>query len=79
MSAVRIPGNQALPSRASQIVDVPETCKDVIQRHGVPGAFVEFYDDPGQFIETLDVWWSINHYETDCREHGIPINQQLSA
>jgi len=38
---------------------------------------IEFYDDNGKFIETLDVWWYINHYETHCREHGIPINKQL--
>lgn len=38
---------------------------------------IEFFDDKGNFIETLDVWWYINHYETYCREHGIPINKQL--
>ena len=38
---------------------------------------VEFYDDKGNFAETLDVWWFINHYETYCREHGLPINKQL--
>jgi len=38
---------------------------------------IEFYDENGGFIETLDVWWFINHYETYCREHGIPINPQL--
>jgi len=37
----------------------------------------EFYDENGKFIETLDVWWFINHYETYCREQGIPINKQL--
>ncbi len=38
---------------------------------------IEFYDEHGGFVETFDVWWFINHYETWCREHGIPINQQL--
>jgi hypothetical protein len=28
-------------------------------------------------MDTLDVWWFMNHYETYCREHGIPINKQL--
>jgi hypothetical protein len=37
----------------------------------------EFYDDQGNFVETLDIWWFINHYESYCREHGIPINRQL--
>jgi hypothetical protein len=26
---------------------------------------------------TADVWWYMNHYETYCKEHGIPINPQL--
>ena len=38
---------------------------------------IEFYDDKGNFVQTLDVWWFINHYESYCREHSIPINKQL--
>jgi hypothetical protein len=38
---------------------------------------IEFYDENANFLETLDVWWYINHYETYCREHNIPINKQL--
>ncbi len=38
---------------------------------------IEFYDDKGQFVETIDVWWFINHYETYCREQGLPINKAL--
>ena len=37
----------------------------------------EFYDENGGFIETLDVWWYINHYETYCRTHNLPINEKL--
>jgi 2,4'-dihydroxyacetophenone dioxygenase len=37
----------------------------------------EFYDEHGNFVETLDVWWFINHYESYCREHGLRINKQL--
>lgn len=37
----------------------------------------EFFDEDGNHIETLDVWWFINHYETYCRENGLPINEQL--
>ena len=40
MAAVHIPGIQAPPSTAYQIVDVPENYRDVIQRHGIPGTFV---------------------------------------
>jgi 2,4'-dihydroxyacetophenone dioxygenase len=38
---------------------------------------LEFYDDKGNFVETVDVWWFINHYQSYRREHGIPINKQL--
>lgn len=37
----------------------------------------EFYDEDGALIETRDIWWFINHYESYCREHGLPINQAL--
>ena len=37
----------------------------------------DFFDEKGGFIETLDIWWYINHYESYCREHGIAINEQL--
>jgi len=38
---------------------------------------LEWYDDKGNFVETSDVWFFMNHYETYCREHGIPLNKQL--
>ncbi len=38
---------------------------------------IEFYDDQGGFVESLDVWWYINHYESYCKEHGLAINPQL--
>jgi hypothetical protein len=38
---------------------------------------IEFYDDNGQFVDTADVWWFINHYETYCREHGMEPNPKL--
>jgi 2,4'-dihydroxyacetophenone dioxygenase len=28
-------------------------------------------------METVDVFWFINHYETYCQEQGIPIDQRL--
>jgi 2,4'-dihydroxyacetophenone dioxygenase len=37
----------------------------------------EFYDETGNHVETLDVWWFINHYESHCREHGLAINKSL--
>jgi len=38
---------------------------------------LEFYDLEGQWTETLDVFWFINHYVSYCEAHGIPINKQL--
>jgi hypothetical protein len=37
----------------------------------------EYFDENGNFTETLDIWWFINHYESYCREQGIAINEQL--
>lgn len=38
---------------------------------------LEFLDEHDRVLETVDVFWFINHYETYCRENGIPINKQL--
>ena len=38
---------------------------------------IEFYDGDGKFIDTIDVWWFINHYEEGCRALGVPVNKQL--
>ena len=38
---------------------------------------IDFHDESGKLIETTDVWWFINHYESYCRENGIPINKEL--
>jgi 2,4'-dihydroxyacetophenone dioxygenase len=38
---------------------------------------IDFFDEQGRFVEQLDVWWFINHYETYCRAHAVPINEQL--
>ena len=37
----------------------------------------EFYDENGVHVETLDVWWFMNHYESYCAEHGLTPNPQL--
>jgi 2,4'-dihydroxyacetophenone dioxygenase len=37
----------------------------------------EFYDSQGNFVETLDIWWFINHYESYCRANDIPLNPEL--
>ena len=40
-------------------------------------ASLEFYDDQDNLLETLDVFWFINHYVSYCREHGLKINEKL--
>jgi 2,4'-dihydroxyacetophenone dioxygenase len=38
---------------------------------------LEFYDDNDALLETLDVFWFINHYVSYCREHGLKLNEKL--
>ena len=38
---------------------------------------IDFYDDKAVLVQTADVWWFIDHYESHCRAHGIPINEKL--
>ncbi len=38
---------------------------------------IEFFDDNDGLLETLDVFWFIDHYVSYCREHGLEINKKL--
>jgi len=38
---------------------------------------LEFYDDKNNLLETLDVFWFMDHYLNYCREHGVAINKKL--
>lgn len=38
---------------------------------------IEFFDERDNLLETLDVFWFINHYVSYCEEHGLKINQKL--
>jgi 2,4'-dihydroxyacetophenone dioxygenase len=38
---------------------------------------LEFYDEKNNLLETLDVFWFIDHYLNYCREHGTAINKKL--
>ena len=55
------------------VTDDPNGMKALFHMQGAN----EFFDENGNHVETLDVWWFMNHYETYCREHNIPINKQL--
>ncbi|MXO66634.1 2,4'-dihydroxyacetophenone dioxygenase family protein [Altericroceibacterium endophyticum] len=55
------------------VTDHPEGCKLFGWMQGP----IEFYDEDANFVESVDVWWFINHYETHCREHGLTPNPKL--
>ena len=55
------------------VTDDPNGMKALFHMQGAN----EFFDENGNHVETLDVWWFINHYESYCREHGIPTNPKL--
>ena len=38
---------------------------------------LEFLDEQDRVVETVDVFWFINHYETYCQAKGIPIDERL--
>jgi quercetin dioxygenase-like cupin family protein len=62
------------PGHAHTLVtDEPDGMKAFFWMQGAN----EFFDENGNHVQTLDVWWFIEHYETYCREHGLEINRQL--
>lgn len=38
---------------------------------------LEFYDDQDNLMQTLDVFWMIDHYLSYCRQKGLKINEKL--
>jgi len=34
-------------------------------------------DDEDRVVETADVFWFVNHYETYCQEQGMPTDERL--
>jgi len=63
-----------MPGAAHTLVtDDPSGMKALFWMQGAN----EFYDADGNFVETLDVWWFMNHYESYCEEQGLPINKAL--
>lgn len=38
---------------------------------------LEFVDENDNVLETLDVFWFIDHYVTYCREKGLKLNEKL--
>jgi len=55
------------------VSDDPNGMKTIFWLNGA----IEFFDDDDNLVETLDVFWFINHYVSYCRERGIPLNKKL--
>jgi len=55
------------------VSDDPNGMKTIFVLNGS----LDFVDDNDQLIETLDVFWFIDHYTSYCRKNGIPINKRL--
>ena len=54
------------------VSDDPNGMKTIFWLNGA----IEFFDDNDNLLETLDVFWFINHYVSYCRENGLPINKK---
>ena len=66
------------------ITEVPGESHTLVTEHpqgvklfGWMQGAIEFYDENANFVETTDVWWFMNHYESHCKANGLPINPQL--
>ena len=73
---VASPGGLILevPGEAHTLVtEHPEGCRLFGWMQGP----IEFYDEHANPVETVDVWWNMNHYESHCRANNIPINPKL--
>ena len=55
------------------VSDDPNGMKTIFWLNGS----IDFFDDNDNLLETLDVFWFIDHYLSYCREHGIKINDKL--
>jgi 2,4'-dihydroxyacetophenone dioxygenase len=55
------------------VSDNPQGMKTFFLLNGA----IEFFDENDNLMQTLDVFWFIDHYVTYCRENGIPINKKL--
>jgi len=66
----------------SYVQESPGATHTLVSDEGMKTVFwlnssLEFYDERDQLLETLDVFWFIDHYLSFCREHGIKINKKL--
>ena len=55
------------------VSDDPDGMKTIFVLNGS----LDFVDDNDHLLETLDVFWFIDHYTSYCKKNNIPINQKL--
>jgi 2,4'-dihydroxyacetophenone dioxygenase len=66
----------------SYVHESPGAIHTLVSDHGMKAFFwlngsLEFYDDQDNLLQTLDVFWFIDHYLSHCRKHGLKINEKL--
>jgi len=66
----------------SYVQESPGATHTLVSDEGMKTVFwlnssLEFYDDQDKLLETLDVFWFMDHYLSFCRGHGIKINKKM--
>lgn len=66
----------------SYVQESPGAIHTLVSDEGMKTIFwlngsLEFFDEKNHLLETLDVFWFMDHYLTYCREHNIAINKKL--
>ena len=66
----------------SYVQESPGATHTLVSDEGMKAAFwlnssLEFYDDQDKLLETLDVFWFMDHYLSFCREHHIKVNKKM--
>ncbi len=66
----------------SYVQESPGAIHTLVSDEGMKTIFwlngaLEFFDENDHLLETLDVFWFIDHYLTYCRNQGIAINKKL--
>jgi len=66
----------------SYVQESPGAIHTLVSDEGMKTFFLlnsslEFFDENDNLLETLDVFWFMDHYLSYCREQNIPINKKL--
>jgi len=66
----------------SYVQESPGAIHTLVSDQGMKTVFwlsgsLEFCDENDGLLETLDVFWFVDHYLSYCRENGIPRNEKL--